>query len=314
MIKKDKSEIKQKLVIFTGYACNNNCVFCINADKRGLRQKTTQEILREIYSSCREGVDVLELIGGETTIRDDFFTLLNAAKKMGVKETVIATNGRMFASPEFAARAAKAGLGAVIFSVHGSCSKIHDSLTMSEGSFNQLKKGIANFRRIGFEKINGNTTVVKQNMNDLPRIAAFYVRNGIRNVEYIFVDPNYGGARNNFEKYVPRISQAAPYMRRALDIGIKAGFSEWKVRYVPLCYFKGYFYNVSEINERKLFFVKHSAPEFKNDDVLASRRKFGRKKTAACKGCSVRRLCEGIWVEYLRRYGDSELKPIKNEK
>ncbi len=308
-----KIEKKQKLVIFTGYACNNNCVFCINADKRAIRPRTTGEILADIYAS-KGNLDVLELIGGEVTIRDDFFTLLKAAKKIGVKEIIIATNGRMFSDYSFTKKAIEAGLGAVIFSIHGSSPVVHDSLTMAKGSFSQLKKGIDNFRKLGFKKINGNTTVVKQNMKDLPNIANFHVKQGIRNVEYIFVDPNYGGAKNNFDRYVPRISQAAPYMRKALDIGIKAGFTQWKARYVPLCHFNGYFDHISEINERKLFFVRHSAPEFRNEDVLSSRMNFARKKTSACKGCSARRLCEGIWIEYLKHYGDSELKPIKNEK
>lgn len=313
-MKKNKQEKRRKLVIFTGYACNNNCVFCINADKRKIRPKTTQEILREIYACSKKGVEILELIGGETTIRDDFFSLLAAAKKIGIKETIIATNGRMFSDLSFAKKALESGLGAVIFSVHGSDKKIHDMLTCVPGSFFQLKKGIENFKKLGFSKVNGNTTVVKQNMRDLPKIADFYVSKGIRNVEYIFVDPNYGGAKNNFNKYVPKISAAAVFMKKAIDIGLKAGFDQWKARYVPLCHFRGYFDHISEINERKLFFVEHSAPDFVNKDVLTSRRKAGRKKTRRCFGCSVYAICEGLWKEYLAVYGDSELKPIKNEK
>ncbi len=308
----NKQEKRQKLVIFTGYACNNNCVFCINADKRQIRPKNTQELLKEIYASSKKGIEILELIGGEPSIRDDFFLLLSAAKKVGIKETVIATNGRMFSDFSFAKKAVESGLGAIIFSVHGSHARLHDMLTQAPGSFSQLKKGIENFRKLKFPKINGNTTVVKQNMRDIPKIADLYVSKGIRNVEYIFVDPNYGGAKNNFEKYVPKISKAAVFIKKALDIGLKAGYDQWKARYVPLCHFKGYFDHISEINERKLFFVRHSAPDFRNEDVLSSRRKAGRRKTAACKGCAVYRLCEGIWVEYISRYGDGELKPVKN--
>lgn len=310
----NKQEKKYKLVIFTGYTCNNNCVFCINADKRHITAKSTQELLREIYACSKKKVEILELIGGEVSIRDDFFLLLSVAKKVGIKETVIATNGRMFSDFSFAKKAIDSGLGAIIFSVHGSYAYLHDKLTRAPGSFSQLKMGIENFKKLKFLKINGNTTVVKQNMRDIPKIADFYISKGIRNVEYIFVDPNYGGAKNNFEKYVPKISNAALFMKKALDKGIKAGLNQWKARYVPLCHFKGYFDHISEINERKLFFVKHSAPDFKNEDVLSSRRNFARKKTDICNGCDVYQLCEGIWVEYINRYGDGELKPIKNDR
>ncbi len=302
---------KLKIVIFTGYSCNNRCRFCIDADKRRMKEKTTSELLREVYSAKRRGADILELIGGEAAIRPDFIHIVAAAKKIGIDDVVTATNGRVFSDKAFAAKILKAGINGVIFSVHGPDAGIHDSLTMSPGSFDELKKGLANLRALGFQSVNGNTTVVRQNMKALPRIAAFYAVNKIRNVEYIFVDPNYGGAKNNFNELVPRISEAAPYMRKALAIGLKSGFNQWKARYVPLCHFKGYEGQISELNERELFLTEHWAPDFKNTDAIGSRSVVGRRKTARCVGCSRFGVCEGLWVEYLKRFGDLELTPIK---
>jgi 2-oxoglutarate dehydrogenase E2 component (dihydrolipoamide succinyltransferase) len=42
------------------------------------------------------------MIGGETTIRGDFLPLVRTAKKLGFKDVVVVTNGRMFADPAFA--------------------------------------------------------------------------------------------------------------------------------------------------------------------------------------------------------------------
>ncbi len=151
-------------------------------------------------------------------------------------------------------------------------------------------------------------------MSALPRLAAFYVRNKIRNVEYIFVDPNYGGAKNNFQVLVPRISKAAPFMRRALEIGLRSGMDQWKARYVPLCHFTGCLEQISEINEKTLFLTEHWAPDFVNTDAIGSRAALGRRKTARCRGCLLYSACEGIWVEYLKNYGDRELKPVKKLK
>jgi len=131
-------------------------------------------------------------------------------------------------------------------------------------------------------------------------------------VEYIFVDPNYGGAMSEFDELVPRISLAAPWMRKALAIGRDAGFRQWKVRYVPLCHFKGYFDQISEMNERRLFSTQHWAPDFKNTDAIVSRQQVARRKTERCLGCAAYKICEGIWNEYLRRFGDKELKPLKS--
>jgi len=267
-----------------------------------------------MYIARNRKVDIIELIGGETTIRDDFFLLLKTAKKLKIPERIIATNGSMFSDIDFARKAILAGLNVIIFSVHGHNPGLHDYLTRVPGSFKQLAQGIKNLRKLGFEHINGNTTVVKQNMKNLIDIAKFYVKNKIRFVEFIFVDPSIGGAYNNFYEQVPKISQASKYIKEALDYGLKYGYDRWKVRYVPLCYFTKYLNQISELNEVKLFFTKHIGPDFVDENVSMSRQLLGRKKTKRCKGCKLAHLCEGIWVEYLKHYGDKELKPVKKIK
>lgn len=306
-----KEEKKLKIVLFTGYACNNNCAFCIDADKRAFPQKGTAELLRETAAAARKGAYILEIIGGEATIRPDFTRVVAAAKKLGIPQVACATNGRLFADREAARRIVRSGIDSLVFSVHGPDARTHDALTRAPGSFAQLVKGMRNLRALGFKKISGNTTVVKQNMAALPRIAKFYVKNRVPNVEYIFVDPNYGGAKNDFKKLVPRISKAAPQMRRALALGRAAGYGEWKARYVPLCHFKDCLGQISEMNERELFLTEHWAPDFVNRDAIGSRAAVGRRKTARCRGCVLYGSCEGIWNEYLKNYGDAELKPVR---
>lgn len=301
---------KKKIVIILGYKCNNNCLFCVNSDKRNLKNKEKKEIIKEIYLAKKQNADIIEFIGGETTIRNDFIEIISTARKLNIPDIVIATNGRMFSDINFAKKAINAGLSTVIFSVHGPNSTIHDKLTQVKGAFKQLIKGIENLKKIGFKNINGNTTIVKQNYRYLSEIAKLYIKYRIRNVEYIFVDPNYGGAYDNFYKLVPKISNAAPYMRKALDIGNNYGFDQWKVRYVPLCYFKTHLNQISELNEVRLFDTKHWAPDFINNDVLTSRKIVGRIKPEKCKKCKLYNICEGIWKEYLKKYGDGELKPV----
>ena len=308
-MKSDKRMLK--IVLFTGYACNNNCVFCIDADKRGLPQKGTAEVLKEILRARNKGAYILEIIGGEATMRPDFNRLVSAAKKLGIPQVSCATNGRVFADPAAARKAVAAGIDSVIFSVHGPNARVHDALTLAPGSFEQLEKGIKNLRALGFNRLGGNTTVVKKNMAVLPALARFYIKNKISNVEYIFVDPNYGGAKNNFKALVPRISAAAPHMRAALALGRAAGMDQWKARYVPLCHFGNCLDQISEINERRLFLTEHWAPDFTNSDASGSRAVVGRRKTARCGGCRLFSACEGIWVEYLKRFSDSELKPVR---
>lgn len=305
----EKEKLK-KIVLFTGYACSNRCRFCIDADKRGLSERGTGELLREIYSAKAAGADILEIIGGESTMRRDFRVLVRTAKKIGIEEVICATNGRIFADREYVRQVIEAGLDSIIFSLHGAVAEVHDFLTDSPGSFNELLHGVENFQSAGFRRIYGNTTVVRQNYRQLPEIAEMYARWRFTNVEFIFVDPTYGGAYNNFEELVPHISEAAPFMRMALDTGTAAGLTQWKVRYVPLCHFTDHLDHISEINERRLYISEHWAQDFYNDDSIGSRAEVSRRKTAKCDGCSLAGVCEGIWKVYLDHYGEEELRPV----
>ncbi len=300
----------KKTVIIIGYQCNNHCKFCIDANKRELVNKSTQQIKQEMVGARKRGTTYIELIGGETTIRPDALELVGFAKQLGFKTINMATNGRMFSYPEYTQKMIKAGLTDIIFSIHGHNSKLHDSLTQSKGSFEQLKKGLANFKKLGFNKIGSNTTIVKQNYKYLPQIGQFIFDQGIRNSEFIFVDPSYGAAYDNFNQLVPKISQMAPYVKKCLEIGKRNKLPHWAIRYVPLCYFQDYLNQVSELQEVKTFETEHLAPDFENFSVEESRKIVGREKPEKCKECKLFNQCEGIWKEYLKHYGDKELKPV----
>lgn len=305
---KSQSKKIKKTVIIVGYQCNNNCQFCLNANKRNLVSKATKQIMQEMVLVRRKGFTYLELIGGEPTIRPDIIELIKFARRLKFKNVVMATNGRFFAYREFAEKIIKAGLTDLIFSIHGHNSKLHDSLTRSKGSFQQMMQGIKNVRDLGLRRLGTNTTIVKQNYQYLKKIGQLILKLGFRNSEFIFVDPTYGAAHDNFLKFVPKISQAVPYIRQCLDLGKDKG--HWTIRYVPLCYFVDYLEQISELQESATFHTQHLAPDFINLDVEQSRKQIARTKTKRCQECRLYGQCEGIWKEYLKYYGDEELNPI----
>jgi len=307
---KDHVNKIKKTVIIIDYRCNNRCRFCIDEDKRHLPARTTQQIFSEMADARARGRTYLELIGGELTIRPDIFYLIKSAKDLGFRTVAMATNGRMFSYEDFAEKIIRSGLDHVIFSIHGHNGRLHDSLTQSENSFRELMKGLKNLRKIGFDNIGSNTTIVKQNYKSLFSIGKFIYGLGIRNAEFIFVDPTYGGAHKHFKEMVPRISEASPYIRKCLKIGKDKAAKHWVARYVPLCYFTDYLNQISELSEVRNFESEHLAPDFKNYNVEVSRIQIGRQKTARCSGCRYYAKCEGIWREYIRQYGDKELNPV----
>jgi len=301
----------KKAVIILGYQCNNNCCFCINADKRNLVNKTTEQIMQEMVLMRKRGFTYLELIGGEPTIRSDIVKLIEVAHQLKFENIVMATNGRLLAYKKLAEKIIKAGLTDLIFSIHGHNAKLHDSLTRSPGSFQQLMGGIKNVKSLKLKQIGTNTTIVKQNYQHLKEIGKLILKLGFRNSEFIFVDPTYGAAYNHFFKFVPKISEASSYIHQCLDLAKKnKKILHWAIRYVPLCYFTGYLDQISELQEIATFHTEHFAPDFVDLDVEKSRKEIGRSKTKKCKGCYLYNQCEGIWKEYLKYYSDKELKPI----
>lgn len=303
----------KKTVIITGYSCNNNCVFCIDQEKRNLPEKSLKEILHDIKGARSNGANYLEFIGGEITIRPELIKAISFAKQVGFEDIVMATNGRMFAYEKVANDFIKAGLNMVIFSIHGHNAKLHDALTQAPGSFKQLIAGFKNMKaKLGLKKLASNTTIVKQNYRFLPQIGSFIGNElRIRNSEFIFIDPTTGGGRVNFKKLVPKVSLAASYIKKCLKLGQELQAAHWHVRYVPLCYFSDYLDQISELHEIKTFQTQHLAPDYINLDVEGSRPIVGRVKTAKCKRCNLFNQCEGLWKEYYKYYGDGELKPIK---
>jgi len=132
---KNQNKKIKKTVIITGYQCNNNCQFCLNANKRSLVSKTTRQIMKEMALVRKRGYTYLELIGGESTIRPDIIALIKFAHQLKFENVAMATNGRLFAYQEFAKKIIQAGLTDLIFSIHGHNTKLHDFLTQSKGSF-----------------------------------------------------------------------------------------------------------------------------------------------------------------------------------
>jgi cyclic pyranopterin phosphate synthase len=303
---------ENKLVIVTGYKCNNNCLFCYDSNKRNIKDKTTTEIVNDLLAGRKNNCTYVDFIGGEPTIRKDLFFIVNKTKELGYRNICITTNGRMLCYNEFLKKLVDKGLNSIIFSIHGHNSRLHDSQTRVKGSFEQLMKGLKNVQALAKQRkiqIGSNTTITKYNYKHLPKIGKFLVKNGIKNSEFIFVDPT-GSAYNNFNSVVPRISEVSKYVKQLLDIGIKNNIPHWHVRYLPFCYLEGYEGNISEKGSP---FKKeiHFAPEFKNYDVEGSRKIIARIKAKSCSQCKFGSFCEGIWKEYAKRYGLEELKPIR---
>jgi len=296
---------EKRVDIKVGFICNNNCLFCVQADNKLKGNRSLEEIKKDLEDSRQRCTDLV-LTGGEVTIRKDFIELIKFAKSLDYEYIQIQTNGRMFSSLDFCKEAINAGANEFSPALHGYCKEQHDYLTMAKGSFNQTVKAIKNLKSLDAYVLT-NTVVVKSNYRNIPKIAKLLVKLNVDQFQFAFVHP-MGNAWKNFDNIVPCISLAAPHIHKGLEIGIKAG-KKVMAEAMPYCLMKNYENYIAEkvIPETEIRGVKHQ-----NTDNFTNERKIlGKEKFPQCKECKYNAICEGSWHEYSKKKGNKEFIPIK---
>jgi MoaA/NifB/PqqE/SkfB family radical SAM enzyme len=297
----------KRLDIKTGFICNNNCRFCVQADNKCRGNRTFEEIKKDLIESKQRCSGVV-LTGGEVTIRSDFFEIVKLAKELGYETIQIQTNGRMFSSLDFCKKVVEAGANEFSPALHGYCAEQHDFLTNAPGSFNQTVKGIKNLKSLN-QRIITNTVISKSNYATLPKIAHLLVKLDVNQFQFAFVHP-MGNAQKNFNNIVPNMNLVKPYLHRALQIGLDAG-KKAMAEAMPYCFMQGYEQCISEniMPETEI-----KGKKFQNTDSFSKqRKKDGKAKFSQCKICKYDYVCEGPWKEYSEKKGEKEFIPIEKE-
>jgi len=295
----------KRVDIKTGFICNNNCRFCVQADNKYRGNRSFEEIKNDLIDS-RKRCEGVVLTGGEVTIRKDFLDIVKLAKELGYGVIQIQTNARMFASLDFCKKTIQAGATEFSPALHGYCKEQHDYLTSAPGSFSQTVKGIKNLKSLGAVVLT-NTVVVKSNYRNLPEIAKLLVKLDIDQFQLAFVHP-MGNALRNFDSIVPCISLAAPYIHGGLQVGIDAG-KKVMAEAMPYCLMLGY---EEYVSERVIPETEIRGKKFQNTDNFTYERKiYGKKKFLQCKKCRYDGVCEGPWKEYSEKRGHKEFKAVK---
>lgn len=108
--------------------CNLNCSFCLAGDT--IEHETSlEEICKSFFSFIEKGKTLLQLSGGEPTLRDDLPQIVQAAREAGARYVQLNSNGiRLGEDPAFVRSLAEAGLSFVFMQFDGTNDDIYNSI------------------------------------------------------------------------------------------------------------------------------------------------------------------------------------------
>lgn len=110
--------------------CNLSCTFCFANGGRPENDPSLEALKEAITDIVRQcGQPLLQLSGGEPTLRDDLPELVRYAKEAGCSYVQVNTNGiRLAEDPEYTRTLAEAGLDIVFLQFDGTKDKIYEFL------------------------------------------------------------------------------------------------------------------------------------------------------------------------------------------
>lgn len=294
--------------IFLGTKCNNNCIFCCSKENDKNSELTFAEVKVFIDKAFQQGAREVHFTGSEPTIRQDIFKIVKYSKEKGYQRIKMTTNGRMLSYNSFTEMLVKSGLNSIIFSVHSHNEELNEKLTGIKGGFSQMMQGLSNIKKYKKMTIDSNTAIVKQNYMFLEKISRMLVSFDFNSSELIFVHPK-GKAAKNYCKVVPRLIEIEPHLIRALEIG-KRSKKVILSRYIPYC-FLGIYTDCASENFEPLKIIQYGQL-LNQKDSRKRRRDKGMKKSLYCKKCMYDLICMGIHKEH--KYDIMDFKPVFGRK
>ena len=161
--------------------CNLTCPVCFaSANQAGYLAEPSYEMVVEYLRSLRNQhpypATAIQFTGGEPTLHPDFCRIVATAREMGFSHIQIATNGLRIADPDFAARAAEAGLHTLYMQFDGLDDAQYEKLR-AVPLLDKKLRAVENCRRTGMKICLVPTIVKTINDDQVPAIFRFAVEN-----------------------------------------------------------------------------------------------------------------------------------------
>jgi hypothetical protein len=264
-----------RATVVLSLACDNQCVFC---GQEGLEGEERPPVERQL-ESARAHAAAVTFVGGEPALDPQVCEHVRRARQLGFLSVGVQTNGRRLAERGVAQDLARAGLTDVHVSLHAADAAAHDYHTGRAGSFRELLAGFSAARAAGLAVV-VTTVLTRSNFRALGELPRLLADRGAKAWQ-IAAATATGRAGRDFDRILPPLRLAVPFVLGALDSADALGLRAW-VRGLPACLLGP--------------FAVRALPEPP------------RAYAPACDACAARPSCCGLDPAYLARFGDSDLK------
>lgn len=342
--------ITKRIDLNLGYTCNIRCRFCYYQKSVEARRKdkdlSTDEAKRWLLYFRSKGIEEIDLTGGEPTIRPDIFELASFCRDNGFKKICVITNGLRMSDPCFCEKLFAAGVNDVLFSVHGCNEEIHDALTGTKGSFEKIISAVKNSALLADKyavRLRSNSVINGLTFKHAEETAELLRSVGLKTINFIMFNPIVEAQDSDAEMNLIYLD-AAPFLMRMID-KYGGSFDRITVRYMPFCLMPGYekyITNTAQIqydpDEWDYYFrtrfrngyflwlgalmfglIIHPSKtslftigwnRFKHESIKYALAWKNKIKGKECSVCSYSRICDGLWKDYAKLQGFSELRRV----
>jgi MoaA/NifB/PqqE/SkfB family radical SAM enzyme len=227
LIAKEKTTQENRVWVRIASACNNKCLFCLDADAQNWTLPKEEYIKEQIKAGYKEWqYNRIIISGWEASINPKFPDYIRYAKEIGYDRIQTVTNGNMFFHEAFCQKVFAAWLQEVTFSFHGHNSTLHDYLVATPWAFKKSLKWLI-FVKKYFPEIITNIDIVvnKVNVQFLSEIVKFFMKLWIHEYDILQIIPFWRG----FSEY-----------KNTLFYDIKENLSflhdTWRLAHLPWMY------------------------------------------------------------------------------
>jgi len=309
--------INNRAKLDTGKLCNLRCEFCYYKNHLSERDPL-EEIYKRIDYIKSYGISEIDLSGGESSVEPNWFKILEYCQGKFTRISCLSHGGK-FSDIDFMQKSYDLGLKEILFSLHGTSERIHDSIVGKIGSFKNLMAAIKNAHQLGIE-VRLNTTLYNMNYNNVD----VDIIKQLNPTQVNFIALNYWRDNTDFKPI--NYSHICNFVKHYID-ELKHTI-EVNARYFPMCFMEGYEqhiknhyhhiydmkdWNKAIYNEQLNTKLSYSQEE-KIDQCFAEADRIRLQscfKTSACTKCKYFFVCDGIENQLK---GHVEPVPIEGEK